>query len=92
MVELEAGPSRPKGKVCLMHVEVQYSVLKTDRLPSELREDKRFAIGAGVASRSAYGQPWICHRRTAISANQTSWHVQLAVSELQSRRGPMTWV
>ena len=42
MVEPEAGPSRPKGKVCSKHVEIWYSVLKTGRLPSlpiQVREE-----------------------------------------------------
>ena len=92
MVELEARPSRIKGKVSLMCVEVQYLVLKTSRLPSELREAKKFVISAGMASMSACGWPQMQGRRTPNGAHQTSLHVQLAVAELQSGRGPMTWV
>ena len=82
MVELEAGPSRSKGKVSPMHIEVQCSVLKTDRLPRKIGESRRYVISAGTASKSACGWPRRCGRKTAISAWPTSWCAQLAASAL----------
>ena len=67
-------------------------VLETDRLLSELVEAKRFVTSAGMASKSACGQPWRPDKRTAIGAWPINWGAQLAVSVSQSGRGLRTWV